>query len=215
MYFIYKVFEENESYKSISKKLFNQEKCWVVLEKINEKIIKKTDFIDNYFITGTEIYIPSYFNKYIYRNIAMRVFSNKSKSDLFDNLNFYLKKNDNYFEFDQYYNINQENFFSQIDINNNKVHNKIISFSYPTSNKHIFLFKKYGLGKILVFPSMYYVNSLLNYKVNYKSNENFSQVMLDILDKDNENVSLELCQNQVTQLTNINRTIVQYINCPL
>lgn len=210
MYFIYKVCEENESYKSISMKLFNQDKCWVVLEKINEHIIKKTD---SKFMIGTEIYIPSYFNKYIYRNIAMRVFLNKTDTDFFNNLNFYLKKNDNYFEYDQYYNINQENFFTKIDINNSKVHNKIISFSYPTANKHIFLLKKYGLGKILILPSMYYVNSLLNNKVNYKSNDNFSKVMLDILDKDNENVSLELCQNQVTQLTNINRKIVQYINC--
>lgn len=217
MYFIHKVVENNESFKTIAFKYFNFERCWVVLEKINEKLVESTG---PFLKIGTKVYVPIYFNKtFTDTKTNIRVFlnnkieENSNTENVFRHLNFYLVKNDNYFEFDQFYNINQEEFFKSVDINNTMVHNKIMTFSYPNADKHIFLFKKYGLGKILFLPNFFYIHNLLKNKANLSTNENFSKTILNLLDKATNNIRIECCINQETQLTSIDKNLVQYLDC--
>jgi len=224
MFFVHKIKTENENYQQVIKKYFKNQKFLnydLFLEKL-KKINKNFHEMDElgYFKKDSEILFPEYFLKYyptVNQSIRtslqlyapehfpfqnplneLNIFGNTSIAGLED-CNF------NFLKYNIYFNIkNNESHHIKIltflNIDCYRVDSKIDTFSYPNFNNHILIYKKYGVGKILFVPDVFFVDKFQKYALDnnmsrknncQKIGDNFCTNISSLLDKSNDCVAVE------------------------
>ena len=101
------------------------------------------------------------------------------------------------------------------------------SFSFPTSKDHIFLFKRYGTGRILFLPHIDFLKNIVlkDKDTNGISLDNFSEKILQILNKSPLNDQtvlnniLDFNRSELIDfdeqiiINNLNKNQIDFINC--
>ena len=212
MFFVHKINTENQNYHHVVKKYFKDQKFHNYdlflekLKKINKNLVKLDD--KGNFQKDSEILFPEYFLKFYPKtNQSIRtslqlhapehfpfknplnelnIFGNTSIAGL-DDCNF------NFLKYNIYFNIkNNETHHIKIltfmNIDCYRVDSKIDTFSYPNFNNHILIFKRYGIGKILFVPDLFFVDKFKVEKENQclENEDNFCSNILSLLDKSDD-----------------------------
>ena len=228
MYFIHKVESTNETFNSISLLYYGNESQASFLQTLNsDKIIIDANSV---LTKNTAIYLPKYFRKN-YSDFSLNFFNYPidDNTDLcFDNLNFSIDSNLDiyYFVYDKSHDYKTDDFFNY-QLNFSNFYNRMRSFSFPTSKDHIFLFKKYGTGRILFLPHIDFLKNIVlkDKDTNGISLDNFSEKILQILNKSPLNDQtvlnniLDFNRSELIDfdekiiLNNLNKNQIDFINC--